>query len=164
MKNVRRSGLGLALGLGLSLLSVGLAQSATQSAQTTKTESCCAMASSCKDCKGESCSTKDHSKAEHAKDPSAHPAKHGCCCSGDTCNTKTSDSQKHHSVMEGCCCCTGDSCSMNHEMKDHAQKDHTKKDHAKMHAATHADMDGCCCSGDSCDMKMTHDMPEKPKV
>src|SRR5687768_17412495 len=139
MKNVRRIGLGLALGLGLSLSGVGLAQSAGQSAQTSKTESCCAMPC----CKSESGSMKDHAKNEHGKDQSAHSDKHDCCC-GDSCNIQKQDGTKHHSVKEGCCCSTGDSCSMNHEMKDHAQKVHPKQDHAKMHAAMHVEKDGCC--------------------
>ena len=166
MKNVRGFGLSMALGVGLALSSVGLAQNTTQSARTSKTESCCAMASCCKDCKGESCSVKDHAKKEHAKDPSANSGKHDCWCSGDSCNMKTQNSMNHHSANQGCCCCTGESCSLNDEMKDLAQKDHMKKDHAKRHAAAaQAGKDGCCCcSGDSCDMKMMHDMQEKPKV
>lgn len=162
MKNVRRFSLGLALGLGLALSSVGFAQNITQTPQPNKTESCCAM-DSC--CKGESCPMKDHAKKEHTKSQSD---KDGCCCSGNSCNMKTQDSmKKNHTAKDGCGCCAGDSCSMNHEMKEHAQKDHAQKDNAKMiqgrNAAAHGDHDGCCCCSDSCDMKMKHDMQEKAK-
>ena len=106
MKNVRGFGLGLALGIGFAFSSIGLAQTATQSAQTNKTESCCAMESCCKGCKGESCSMnheindpaqKDHARKDHAK---MHAAMQG--------------------DKDGCCCCGGDSCEMKmtHDMQD----------------------------------------------
>lgn len=88
MKNLKGFAMGLVLGLGLALSSVGLAQNATQNDQK-KAESCCAIASCC--CKGDSCSMKEHANKDH---------------------------MKTHSAEEGCCCCGGDSCDMKmHDMK-----------------------------------------------
>lgn len=90
MKNVKGFALGLVLGLGLAVSSIGFAQTATQNEQKKEAESGCAMASCCK---GDSCSLKDHA---NKKDMKTHAAKDGCCC-----------------------CCGGDSCDMKkHAMKD----------------------------------------------
>ncbi len=88
MKNFKGFTLGLVLGLGLALSSVGLAQNATQTNQKKETESCCAMASCC--CKGDSCSMKDHANKDHMK---THSSKDGCCCcgGGDSCAMKMHD-------------------------------------------------------------------------
>jgi hypothetical protein len=82
MYNFKGFALGLVLGLGLALSSIGFAQNATQTDQKKETESCCAM-SSC--CKGASCSMNDH------KD---HSSKHECCCGGDSCSLKMKDKDK----------------------------------------------------------------------
>lgn len=80
MKNFKGFALGLVLGLGLALSSIGFAQNATQTNdQKKETESCCAMASCC--CKGDSCDM----KMKH--DPKNPAAKDGCCCcGGDSCD------------------------------------------------------------------------------
>lgn len=83
MKNIKGLALGLVLGLGLALSSIGFAQNTTQTDQPKEAESCCAMASCC--CKGDSCSMMKH-------DSKNHSAKEGCCCcSGDSCNMKMKD-------------------------------------------------------------------------
>ncbi len=84
MKNLRGFALGLALGLGAAVSTVGLAQNSTPKDQKTKTESCCAVESCC--CQGDSCSMKNR--------PKDHTAKDGCCCSKDSCNMKMKDKQK----------------------------------------------------------------------
>jgi hypothetical protein len=78
MKNFKGFALGLVVGLGLALSSIGFAQNATQPDQKKATESCCAMAC----CKGDSCDMKDHANKEHMK---------GCCCGGDSCDMKMHD-------------------------------------------------------------------------
>jgi hypothetical protein len=90
MKNFKGFAVGLVLGLGLALSSVGFAQNATPTVQKNETESCCAM-SSC--CKGDSCSMKDHAKNNHMK---GQPSKDGgcCCCGGDSCDMKIHDKDK----------------------------------------------------------------------
>ena len=82
MKNFKGFALGLVLGLGLALSSLGFAQNATQTVdQKKEMESCCAMMSGC--CKGDSCDLK---MKHEAKDPAA---KGGCCCcGGDSCDMK----------------------------------------------------------------------------
>jgi hypothetical protein len=84
MKNFKGFALGLVLGIGLALSSVGFAQT-SQTDQKKEAESCCAMASGC--CKGESCDmkNKDHMKS--------HSSTNGgcCCCSGDSCDMRTHD-------------------------------------------------------------------------
>ena len=97
MKNIKGFAMGLALGLGIAISSVGLAQETKTADPNQKAESCCSM--SC--CKDGSCSMKDHAKKDHAK--KEHAA--------------NMDHSKTHAGHEGCCCCcSGDSCSM--EMKD----------------------------------------------
>ncbi len=90
MKNIKGFTLGLVLGLGLVVSSIGFAQNATQTDQKKETGTCCAMASCC--CKGDSCSMKDPAK-NHSK---THSGDGCCCCSGDSCNIKmkTKDKQK----------------------------------------------------------------------
>jgi hypothetical protein len=90
MKNFKGFAMGLVLGLGLALSSIGFAQNVTQTEQKKEAESCCAMESCC--CKGDSCpmkmgkdhATKDHSMTGSSKDGC-------CCCSGDSCNMKMKD-------------------------------------------------------------------------
>lgn len=77
MKNSKGFALGLVLGLGLAVSSIGFAQNATQSDQKKEAESCCSM--SC--CKGGSCSMKNHKN---------HSSEHSCCC-GDSCDMKMKD-------------------------------------------------------------------------
>lgn len=90
MKNFKSFALGLVLGLGLALSSIGFAQNATQTDQKKEKESCCAMASCC--CKGDSCSMKDHAKKDDAK---AHSSEHECCCCGsDSCDMNLKDKHK----------------------------------------------------------------------
>ncbi|HEV7798269.1 MAG TPA: hypothetical protein VGO73_08945 [Pyrinomonadaceae bacterium] len=86
MKNFKGFSLGLVLGLGLALSSIGFAQNATQTEQKKDADSCCAMASGC--CKGDSCDLKDHANKEHMK---GHAAKDGGCCCGDSCEMKMHD-------------------------------------------------------------------------
>jgi hypothetical protein len=90
MKNFKGFALGLVLGLGLAISSIGFAQNVTQADQKKEAASCCAMESCCK---GDSCSMKEHAKK---------------------------DQSMTHSSHEGCCCCSGDSCDMKmkHDMKD----------------------------------------------
>jgi hypothetical protein len=87
MKNFKGFALGLVLGLGLALSSIGFAQNATQTVEQNKeTESCCAMTSCCK---GDSCDMKMKHDAKN------HAAKEGCCCcSGDSCDMKKHDMQE----------------------------------------------------------------------
>ena len=82
MKNFRGFAMGLVLGIGMAVSSVGFAQNATQTVDQKKgAEECGAMASGC--CKGDSCDM----KMKH--DSKNHAAKDGCCCcSGDACNMK----------------------------------------------------------------------------
>jgi hypothetical protein len=88
MKNFKGFAMGLVLGLGLALSSVGFAQNVTQSDQKKEADSCCAMASCCK---GDSCSMKDHANKNHMK---THSSGDGCCCCGiDSCDMKIKDMQ-----------------------------------------------------------------------
>ena len=95
MKNFKGFAMGLVLGIGLALSSIGFAQNTTQADQKKEGESCCAMASCC--CMGESC-------------PMNHEAR----------NQTNKDHMKRHSSEGGCCCCGGDSCDM--KMKDMPDK------------------------------------------
>lgn len=81
MKNFKGFALGLVLGIGLAISSIGFAQTATQTDDQKKAaDSCCAMTSCC--CKGDSCDMKMH-------DSKNHSAKDGCCCcGGDSCDLK----------------------------------------------------------------------------
>lgn len=136
MKNMNRYALGLALGLGLILSSVGFAQTVTQADQKKTTESCCAMAC----CNHDSASMKDHKE---------HSSKHESCC-GDSCDMKMKEGAKNHAehaTEAGCCSCCGDSCEM--KMKE------GMKNHA-------AGAGCCCCSGDSCEVDMK-EMKNKEK-
>lgn len=82
MKNFKGFALGLVLGIGLALSSVGFAQNSTQTVDQKKSaETGCAMASCC--CKGDS----GDMKMKH--DAKNHSAKDGCCCcGGDSCDMK----------------------------------------------------------------------------
>ena len=83
MKNFKGFAMGLVLGIGLVVSSVGFAQNATQSVDQKKdAESCCAMAAGC--CKGDSCDMKMKHDAKN------DAAKEGCCCccGGDSCDMK----------------------------------------------------------------------------
>jgi len=76
-------------------------------------------------------------KSEGVRATDATDAKDGCCCcAGDSCDMKNSDSMKNHAGHTGCCCCSGDSCDMK----------------AKEKMNNHSSTDGCCC-----DMKNKHD-------
>jgi hypothetical protein len=89
MKNFKGFALGLVLGIGLAISSIGFAQTATQTDDQKKAaESCCAMTSCC--CKGDSCDMKMHANKEHMK---THSSKDGgcCCCGGDSCDMKMHD-------------------------------------------------------------------------
>lgn len=155
MKNMNRYPLGLALGLGLLLSSVGFAQTITQADQKKTAESCCAMAccnhdgTSKKDAKGhsakhESCCSGDSCDMKMKDAAKAHAAGTGCCC-GDSCDMKAKEGMRNHAAGTGCCCCSGDSC------------DTKMKDGAKAHAAGAG-----CCAGDSCEINMK-DMKHKEK-
>jgi hypothetical protein len=81
MKNFRGFALGLVLGIGLAISSIGFAQNATQTVDPKKeAESCCAMACCCH---GDSCDMKMKHEATN------QAAKDGCCCcGGDSCDLK----------------------------------------------------------------------------
>ena len=84
MKNFKGFAVGLVLGLGLALSSIGFAQNAGQTEQKKEAESCCAMASGC--CKGDSCDMKNK---DHMKSHSSNNG--GCCCGGESCDMKMHD-------------------------------------------------------------------------
>jgi hypothetical protein len=84
MKNFKGFAMGLVLGIGLAVSSIGFAQTATQG-DAKKSDSCCATASCC--CKGGSCSMKDHK--EHKDQAMNHEG--CCCCGGDSCDMKSHD-------------------------------------------------------------------------
>jgi len=88
MKNFKGFGLGLVLGLGLALSTIGFAQNSTQTAdQKKEAESCCAMMAGC--CKGDSCDMKMKHDAKMNHDSKTQAAKDGCCCcGGDSCEMK----------------------------------------------------------------------------
>jgi len=89
MKNFKGLAMGLVLGLGLALSSIGFAQNTTQTDQKKEADSCCAMTSCC--CKDDSCSMKEHANKDHMK---THSSGDGCCCcSGDSCDMKMKDIQ-----------------------------------------------------------------------
>ena len=92
MKNIKGFCLGLVLGLGVALSSIGLAQNVTQTDQKKEAESCCAMESCC--CKGDSCAMKvgkEHAAKDHSMNGSS---KDSCCCCGDSCNMRMKDTEK----------------------------------------------------------------------
>ena len=89
MKNFKGFALGLALGIGLALSSVGFAQNAAQPTdQKKETESCCAMASDC--CKGDSCDMKMKHDAKNQAE------KDGCCC----CGAASCDMKMKHDMQD----------------------------------------------------------------
>ena len=85
MKNFKGFTLGLVLGLGLAISSIGFAQGVTQNEPKKEMDSCCAMTSCC--CKGDSCSMKEHANKEHMKGDATN-AGHCCCCGADSCDMK----------------------------------------------------------------------------
>jgi hypothetical protein len=89
MKNFKGFAMGLVLGIGLAVSSIGFAQNTTQTDQKKEGESCCAMASCC--CKSDSCSMKDHANKAHMKTKSSEDG--CCCCGGDSCDMKIKDMQ-----------------------------------------------------------------------
>ena len=150
MKNLKRLGPALVLGLMIAVAGVSLAQSANQATSDEK-HSCCSRASGC--C-GDSCQMM---KKEGAKNHATSAAKEGCCdCCGDSCQMMKKEGAKNHATSaakEGCGCC-GDSCQM---------KEGAKTTTAGVTAAS--DKHECCCSGDSCkmqNMKHAKDLKEKP--
>lgn len=85
MKNFKGFALGLVLGLGLAVSSIGFAQNATQTEPKKDAQSCCAMAC----CKGDSCDMKVHANKNHMKSQTMQNGKDGgCCCSSDSCDMK----------------------------------------------------------------------------
>lgn len=130
--------MGLALGLGLFLANLALAQTITQSDQKKAADSCCAMA----------CCSHDSTVMKDSKE---HSAKQESCCSGDSCSMKMKENARNQAAGAGCCGGCGDSCDM--KMKDGA------KNHAD-----HSTMAGCCgCCGDSREMNMK-EMKHKEKT
>ena len=141
MKNLKRLGPALMLGLMIAVAGVSLAQSANQATSDEK-HSCCSKASGC--C-GDSCQMM---KKEGAKNHATSGAKEGCC--GDSCQMMKKEGAKNHATFdakEGCC---GDSCQM---------KDGAKTTTTGVTAAS--DKQGCCCCGDSCTMKHMKTAKEK---
>ena len=141
MKNLRRFGPALVLGLTIALAGVSFAQS-TKPATSDDKHSCCMSSGCC----GDSCQMM---KKEGAKNHATSSDKEGCCgCCGDSCQMKKDGAKNHAaSTAKGCC---GDSCQM--------------KGGATATAKAASDKHQCCC-GDSCNMKHmkhTKDMKEKP--
>jgi len=101
MKNLRRFGPVLVLGLTIALAGVSFAQSAKQATSDDK-HSCCMSSGCC----GDSCQM----KKEGAKNHVTSTAK-GCC--GDSCHMKDGATAKAASDKHQCCCC-GDTCNMKH--------------------------------------------------
>ncbi len=91
MKNFKGFALGLVLGLGLAISSIGFAQSVTKNdPKKSETHSCCSTTSCCK---GDSCSMKEHANKDHSKSNAA--TDHGCCCCGaDSCDMKMKHEMK----------------------------------------------------------------------
>jgi len=140
MKNLRRLGPALVLGLTIALAGVSFAQSTKQATGDDKHSSCCMSSGCC----GDSCQM----KKEGAKNHATSSDKEGCCgCCGDSCQMKKEGAKNHAtSTAKGCC---GDSCSMKG---------------ATATAKAASDKHQCCCCGDSCNMKHmkhTKDMKEK---
>jgi hypothetical protein len=77
MKNFKGFSLGLVLGIGLALSSIGFAQTTQSADQNKEAESCCVA----RCCHGDSCDMKHDAKNHAAKDGC-------CCCSGDSCDVK----------------------------------------------------------------------------
>ena len=71
MKDFKGFALGLVLGLGLAVSSIGFAQNTTQNQPKKEADSCCAMAC----CKGDS-------KGQAMKNG-------GSCCGGDSCDIRS---------------------------------------------------------------------------
>lgn len=89
MKHFRGFALGLVLGIGLAVSSIGFAQNATQTVDKNKeAESCCSMVSCC--CNGDSCDLKMKHDAKN------HAAKDGCCC----CSTDSCEMKMKHQLQE----------------------------------------------------------------
>ena len=86
MKNFKGFALGLVLGLGLAVSSIGFAQNAGQTEPQKEMASCCATTSCCGS--GDSCSLKEHANKDHMKTHAVNG--HGCCCCGaESCDMKT---------------------------------------------------------------------------
>src|SRR5688572_7891215 len=99
MKNLRRFGPGLVLGLTIALAGVSFAQSAKQATSDEK-HSCCGVSSGC--C-SDSCQAM---KKEGAKNHATSSEKEGCCgCCGDSCQAMKKEGAKNHatSTAKGCC-------------------------------------------------------------
>lgn len=144
MKNLKRLGPAIVLGLMIAVAGVSLAQSANQATSDEK-HSCCSKASGC--C-GDSCQMM---KKEGAKNHVTSAAKEGCCgCCGDSCHMMKKEGAKNHATSaakEGCC---GDSCHM--------------KDGGTATATAASGKHQCCCCGDSCNMQhMKHTKAMKEK-
>ena len=141
MKNLRRLGPALVLGLTIALAGVSLAQSAKQATSDDKHSSCCMSSGCC----GDSCQMKKEGAKNHVTSNAE-----GCCgCCGDSCQAMKKEGAKNHatSTAKGCC---GDSCHM--------------KGGATATAKAASSKHQCCCCGDSCNMKHmkhTKDMKEK---
>lgn len=167
MKNLKRLGPALVLGLMIAVAGVSLAQSANEATSDDK-HSCCSMSSGC-------CSDSCQMKKDTMKNHATFAAKEGCCgCCGAAGQKK--DSAKNHvmSDKEGCCSGCGDSCQLMKEgAKNHATSTGNEgccgdschiKDGAKTTAtgATAAsDKHECCCCGDSCNRKHMKTAKEK---
>ncbi len=89
MKNFKGFALGLVLGLGLAVSSIGFAQNATQTDQKKESDSCCAMAC----CRGDSCDMKKQAGDNMKGHMKGQAMKNGgdCCCGGDSCDMKMHD-------------------------------------------------------------------------
>jgi hypothetical protein len=167
MKNLKRLGPALVLGLTIAVAGVSFAQSANPATSDGK-HSCCCMSSGC--C-GDSCQMKKNAMKNHATSSDTE----GCCgCCGDSFQKK--DAAKNHvtSAKEGCCSCCGDSCQV---MKKEGARNHATsapkgccgdschmKGGATAKANAASDKHQCCCCGDSCNiqhMKHAKDMKEK---
>lgn len=144
MKNLRRFGPALVLGLTIALAGVSFAQSTKQTTSDDK-HSCCSKDSGC-------CSDSCEMKKQPMKNHATSTDKEGCCgCCADSCHMMKKEGAKNHATSsdkEGCC---GDSC----HMKGGATA--TAKVASDKHQC-------CCCCGESCNMKhmkQTKDMKEK---
>ncbi|HEY5837591.1 MAG TPA: hypothetical protein VIT19_01065 [Pyrinomonadaceae bacterium] len=141
MKNLRRLGPALVLGLTIALAGVSFAQSTKQATSDDKHSCCCMSSEGC----GDSCQMK---KKEGAKNHVTTNTE-GCCgCCGDSCQMMKKEGAKNHATSNAKGCC-GDSCQM--------------KGSATATAKADSDKHQCCC-GDSCNMKhMKHTKDMKGK-
>ena len=175
MKNLRRLGPALVVGLMIAVAGISLAQSANQATNNDK-HSCCSVAC---DCCGDSCQMM---KKDGARNHATSAAKEGCCgCCGDSCQMMKKDGAKNHATSaakEGCCGCCGDSCRMMKKegAKNHATAatkegccaccdSHQVKNRATAKATAGSDKHQCCCGTASCDMqhmKDAKDVKQKP--